>query len=90
MRGFDILGLVVDESALETHALRVEHHDIAATFGERAALKPAPERLSELRGLLLSVLESLDANPAALQHRQTQRLLEQSVLSAVVAAVVSE
>ena len=89
-RDFDILGLAVDESVLETHALRVEHRDIVAAFGNRGAVKPRPERLSQLRGLLLSVLQSLDANPAALQYRHTQRVLEQSMLSAVVAAVTDD
>ncbi len=32
-------------------------------------------------------MQSLDANPTALQYRQTQRVLEQSLLSAVVATV---
>ncbi len=89
-RGFDILGIVVDESALESHARQVEHRDIAADFGARGALKPGAGRLGDLRRLLLSVLQSLDANPAALQYRQTQRVLEQSMLSAVVAAVADD
>ena len=38
-RGFDILGLVVDESALESHARQVEHRDIAVDFGSRGAIK---------------------------------------------------
>ena len=89
-RGFDILGLVVDEAALESHARRVEHRDIDVEFGGRGALQPGPERMGELRRLLLSVLHSLDVNPAALQYRQTQRVLEQSLLSALVAAVADD
>ncbi len=89
-RGFDILGLVVDEAALETHARRVEHRDIGVAFGRRGALKPGPERLREFCRGLLTVLQSLDVNPAALQYRETQRVLEQSMLSAVVAAVADD
>jgi len=88
--GFDILGLVVDDAALETHARRVEHRDIGVAFGGRGVLKPGPERLGEFRRGLLTVLHSLDANPAALQYREAQRVLEQSMLSAVVAAVADD
>jgi AraC family ethanolamine operon transcriptional activator len=86
-RGFDILGLVVDEKGLEAHARCVEHRDVAFIFVGQGTLRPGSERLDELRRLLLSVLQSLDANPTALQYRQTQRVLEQSLLSAVVATV---
>ena len=87
-RGFDILGLVVDERALEAHARQIEHRDIAAAFDGKGVLKPDPGRLDEFRRLLLSVLQSLDANPAALRFRQTQRVLEQSLLCALVAVAV--
>ena len=85
--GFDILGLVVDECALEAHARQIEHRDIAAAFDGKSVLNPDPRRLDEFRRLLLSVLQSLDANPAALRFRQTQRLLEQSLLRALIAVV---
>jgi AraC family ethanolamine operon transcriptional activator len=87
-RGFDILGLVVDEGALEAHARQVEHRDLAAAFGVNSVLRPDSGRLGEFRRLLLSVLQSLDANPAALRFRQTQRVLEQSLLRALIAVVV--
>jgi AraC family ethanolamine operon transcriptional activator len=86
-RGFDILGLVVDESALEAHARRIEHCDIAATLDHKGVLNPDPVRVDQFRQLLLSVLQSLDANPTALRFRQTQRVLEQSLLRALIAAV---
>ena len=86
-RGFDILGLVVDEAELELHAGRVEHRDIGVAIGPRGTLKPGAERMAELRELLVAVLRTLDENPAALRYRQTQRVLAQSLLSAVVAAV---
>jgi AraC family ethanolamine operon transcriptional activator len=86
-RGFDILGLVVDADAFASHADTVEHRDAVAFFGGRSTLKPDPERMSALRSLLLSVLESLDANPGVLQYRQTQRVLAQSLMSAAMAAV---
>jgi len=89
-RGFDILGLVVDAAALESHARSVEHRDIHADCGGRGAVKPEPTRLAALRSLLLSVLESVDANPAPFQHRQTQRVLEQSLMSAAIAAVADD
>ena len=87
-RGFDILGLVIGESALEAHARQIEHRDIAAAFDGKSVLKPGPGRLDEFRRLLLSVLQSLDANPAALRFGQTQRVLEQSLLCALVAVAV--
>lgn len=86
-RGLDILGLVVDEGALESYSIRIEHRDIAAAFGATGVLRPGKGRLDDFRRLLLSVLQSLDANPAALQFQQTQRLLEQSMLGAIVAVV---
>ena len=89
-RGFDILGLVVDESTLESHARQVEHRDIAVDFGSRGAIKLGSEQMSELRRRLLSVLQSLDANPTALQYRQAQRVLEHSMLSAVMAAITDD
>ncbi len=89
-RGFEILGLVVDEGALATHARAVEHRDIDAAIGEVSTLRPHAERMAELRDLLATVLRSLDENPVALRHRQTQRVLTQSLLSAVVTAVPDE
>jgi AraC family ethanolamine operon transcriptional activator len=86
-RGFDILGVVVDEGELESHARNVEHRDIGAAIGSGGTLKPGADRLADLRGLLETVLRSLDENPAALRYRQTQRVLTQSLLSAVVTAV---
>ena len=85
--GFDILGLVVDECALEAHARQIEHRDIATTFDGKGVLKPDPKRLDEFRRLLRSVLQSQDTNPAALGFRQTQRVLEQSLLRALITVV---
>ncbi len=89
-RGFEIFGLVVDECALEAHARQVEHRDLAVAFAGKVVFKPAPERLSEFRRLLTSVLQSLDVNPTALQYRQTQRVLEQSIFGAVVAVIADD
>jgi AraC family ethanolamine operon transcriptional activator len=85
--GFDILGLSVDEPALENYASRIEHRDIAAAFGTNGVIKPGRERLDKFRQLLLSVLQSLDANPGALQFQQAQRVLEESMLRALVDVV---
>ncbi|MFO1310021.1 MAG: helix-turn-helix domain-containing protein [Burkholderiales bacterium] len=89
-RGFEILGLVVDERALEAHARQVEHRDLAEALGGKGVFKPGAARLSEFRRLLASVMQSLDVNPVALQHRQTQRVLEQSMLGAAIAVVVED
>ncbi len=89
-RGFEILGLVVDSGALETHAREVEHRDLAAVFAGKGVLKPCVERLDEFRRLLQSVLQSSEVNPIALQFRQTQRVLEQTMLGAVVAVVADD
>ncbi len=88
-RGFDILGLVVDERSLETHAQQIEQRDIATAFGGKGVLKSDPGRLDEFRRLLMSVLQSQVANPAALRFRQTQRLLEQSLLRALIRVVAN-
>ena len=89
-RGFEIFGLVVDERALEAHARQVEHRDLAAAVAGKGVLKPGAERLSDLRRLLSSAMQSLDVNPIALQYRQTQRVLAQSMLGAVVKVVVGD
>jgi len=89
-RGFEILGLVVDEQALEAHARQVEHRDLADALAGKGVFKPGTTRLAEFRRLLASVLQSLDVNPVALQHRQTQRVLEQSMLGAAVAVVAED
>jgi AraC family ethanolamine operon transcriptional activator len=89
-RGFEILGLVVDSSALETHAREVEHRDLTAAFAGKGVLKPRAERLDEFRRLLQSVLQSSEVNPSALQFRQTQRVLEQTMLGAVVAVAADD
>ena len=89
-RGFEILGLVVDAAALERHAHAVEHRDIAADCGGLGAVKPEPTRLAALRSLVLSVLESADADPGPLQYRQTQRVLAQSLMGAAIAAVADD
>jgi AraC family ethanolamine operon transcriptional activator len=86
--GFDILGFVVDECVLEAHARQIEHRDIAAAFDGKSVLRTDAARRDEFRRLLLSVLQSLDVNPAALGFRQTQRVLEQSLLCALVAVTV--
>ena len=86
-RGLDILGLAIDAGVLEAHARQVEHRDIAAVFGAASVFKPGTARLGEFRRTLLSVLQALDVNPTALQYRQAQRVLEQTMLGAVVAVV---
>lgn len=85
-RGFDILGLVVDCDMLEGHAQGVDHRELDEFIDGTGTLRPGAERVRNLRDLLLSVLQSLHTNPTALQSRQTQRMLEQSLLGAVVAA----
>ncbi|MBK7331812.1 MAG: helix-turn-helix domain-containing protein [Betaproteobacteria bacterium] len=89
-RGFEIFGLVVDEKALEAHARQVEHRDLGAALAGKGVFKPGTDRLSEFRRLLMSVIQSLDANPVALQYRQTQSVLAQTMLGAVVAVVADE
>jgi AraC family ethanolamine operon transcriptional activator len=89
-RGFEILGLVVDADALEAHAREVEHRALAAVLNGKGVLRPEPQRLDEFRRLLLSVLRSLEANPGALQFRQAQRLLEQTLLAAIVGVVADD
>ena len=89
-RDFEILGLAVDAEALETHSHRVEHRDLPAAFASKGVLKPGRQRLDEFRRLLLSVLQSLEVNPGALQFRQAQRVLEQTLFAAVVAVVVDD
>ena len=89
-RGFEILGVVVDAHALETHAREVEHRDLAAALDDKGVLEPGARRLDEFRRLSLSVLQSSEVNPSALQFRQTQRVLEQTMLAAIVAVVSDE
>ncbi|HEX6137496.1 MAG TPA: helix-turn-helix domain-containing protein [Casimicrobiaceae bacterium] len=84
-RGFDLLGVSVDEHALREHARRVEDRDIDRLFGGRAVLVPDAARLDDFRRTLLSMLNSLDANPTALRFEPAQRLLEETVLGAIVA-----
>jgi AraC family transcriptional regulator, ethanolamine operon transcriptional activator len=86
-KSFDILGLTVDERVLDAFAQQIEHRDAMTIFGAKRVFKPNPARLDEFRRLLLSILQSLDANPSALQYHHTQRLLEQSVLAALFAVV---
>ena len=82
--GFDILGLTVDERSLESYASRIEHCDVSILFGAKPVLTPNPLRVDEFRRFLHSILRSVEANPAALQFQQTQRLLEQSAMAAIV------
>jgi len=89
-RGFEILGLVVDSVALEQHARDVEHRDVVAAFAGKGVLRPRAERVDEFRRLLQSVLQSSEVNPNALQFRQAQRVLEQTMLGAVVGVVADE
>ena len=89
-RGFDIVALVVDERALEAHARQVEHRDLAAAFAGNGVLKPGKGRVREFQRLLMSVLQSVEVNPVSLQYREVQRVLEQSMLGALVAAVTDE
>ena len=89
-RNFEILGLAVDHEALEAHSRQVEHRDLPAAFGSKGVLKPGAKRLDEFRRLLLSILQSLEVNPGALQFRQAQRVLEQTLFGTVVAVVVDD
>ncbi|MGE5171847.1 MAG: helix-turn-helix domain-containing protein [Rudaea sp.] len=82
-RGFEILGLVVDATALERHAAEVEHRDIGAAFAHRV-FAPGAWRLDMFCRLLQSVLQSSDVNRVALQFQQSQRVLEQTMLAALV------
>ncbi len=84
-RGFDVLGVAVDEHALREHARCVEDRDIDRLFGGSSVLAPDTARLDAFRRTLLSVLNSLDANPTALLFEPAQRLLEETILGAIVA-----
>jgi AraC family ethanolamine operon transcriptional activator len=84
-KGFDVLGLAVDEQVLAAYAASIEHRDIAKLFGGKHVLMPPVGPLTDFRRLLLSMLASLDANPEALRFGQTQRMLEQSVLAGILA-----
>jgi AraC family transcriptional regulator, ethanolamine operon transcriptional activator len=86
-KSFEILGLTVDERVLDAFAQQIEHRDTTATFGEKRVFKPHPARRDEFRRLLSSILQSLEANPTALQYQHTQRVLEQSVLTSLFAVV---
>ena len=86
-RGFDVLGASVDETALREHARCVEERDIDRLFGGSSVLVPDAARLDAFRGTLLSILDSLDANPTALLFEPAQRLLEETVLGAIVAVI---
>jgi AraC family ethanolamine operon transcriptional activator len=89
-RDFEILGLVVDADALERHACDVEQRDVAAAFASRRVLKPKADRLDEFQRLLQSVLQTSVVNSSALEFRQAQRVLQQTLLSAVVAVGVAD
>ncbi len=81
---FDILGLTVDERSLGSYAARIEHCDVSSLFPGKRVLTTNQVRLDKFRRLLLSILHSVEANPVALQFQQTQRLLEQSLMAAIV------
>ena len=85
--GLDVLGVSVDEQALREHARFVEERDVDRLFGTSSVLVCDPGRVDALRGTLLSMLESLDANPTALLFAAARRLLEETVLGAIVAMV---
>ncbi len=89
-RGFEIFGLVVDEGALEAHARQVEHCDLDVLVHGCGVLRPGTTRIDAFRSLLRTMLASLQDNPSALQHGQTQRVLEQTMLGAVVAVAAGE
>jgi len=80
----------VDEHSLERHAREVEHRDLAPAFAGNGVLRPGVSRRDEFGRLLTSVLQSAEVNPSAFRYRQSQRVLEQSMLGAVVAAVVDD
>lgn len=84
-RGFDLLGVSVDEEVLREHACHVEDRDIDRLLERRSFVVPAPERLAMFRDTLSAMLDSLDANPTALRFEPTQRVLEETVLGAIVA-----
>jgi AraC family ethanolamine operon transcriptional activator len=85
--GFDVLGVSVDEQALREHARFVEERDVDRLFGTSSVLVRDPARVDALRSTLSSMLESLDANPTALLFAAARRLLEETVLGAIVAMV---
>lgn len=89
-RGFEILGLVVDAGALDQHAREVEHGEVSEALSGSRVLKPRAERLDDFRRLLQSVLQSSDVNPTALQFRQTQRVLEQTMLGALISLTAGD
>ena len=83
--GLDVLGVSIDEQALREHARFVEERDIDRLFGSSSVLVPDAGRVDAFRGTLTSMLESLDANPTALRFAAARRLLEETVLGAIVA-----
>mgnify|MGYP001215855889 CR=1 FL=1 len=86
-RRLEILACTAEADALNVHAQQVDHRNLE---GELAGLKltpVTPPRLEALGALLTTMMASLRAAPALLQHAYTRKAMEQAMFSALLDAV---
>ncbi len=86
-RQLEILACTADSAALNAHALQVEHRNFEAELAGRQLTQVAPAKLQALGALLSTMMSSLRAAPALLQHVHTRRAMEQAMFSALLDTV---
>jgi len=83
----DIVGISVSAPMFESFARRMEGDGIGRRLASRRVVPLAGERLDDLRAALRSVLGVLDSDPGVLAHPQSRKMLQDSLLSRLLAAL---
>lgn len=86
-RFLDLVGICVRAPVFERFGQRVHGCDVEQSLGTRRLIPVSFERIDELRGILRAVFEVLDGCPAMFGHVHAQKILEDSLLSRLLAAV---
>jgi AraC family ethanolamine operon transcriptional activator len=86
-RVHEILAITTDAAALGDYALQVEHRDIEAELTPRGVIPATRDQVHALRTFLATVMASLRATPAMLEHATIRKALEHAVYGAILEAV---
>lgn len=80
----DLLAISVDAEALSSYSLLTEGYDFEKQLIGKGRLPCLPEQLRELRSLLATIFDILRTNPALLNYSSVQKIIQQSLLNAVI------
>jgi AraC family ethanolamine operon transcriptional activator len=86
-RSLDIVNISVNADALAEYALDVGHRNIKSEFASVRVIPISPDSALDLGQFLVTVLESIAANPQVLRYPELQRGLEHAIFGGLISRI---